>query len=95
MLEAMVYLISRTVPEDLQPAVVVLAFAELPVVWAEIIGRPEEEVIGMLAEFFMTRDDLLQLSGLSGGCTAETPLDFDCQAAPASFTRCDHAVASS
>jgi hypothetical protein len=71
MLEAMVYLISRTVPEDLQPAVVVLAFAELPVVWAEIIGRPEEEVIGMLAEFFMTRDDLLQLSGLSGGCTAE------------------------
>jgi hypothetical protein len=26
MLEAMVYLISRTVPEDLQPAVVVLAF---------------------------------------------------------------------
>ena len=52
----MVYLISRTVPEDLQPAVVVLAFAELPVVWAEIIGRPEEEVIGMLAEFFMTRD---------------------------------------
>ena len=25
----------------------------------------------MLAEFFMTRDDLLQLSGLSGGCTAE------------------------
>jgi hypothetical protein len=38
MLEAMVYLISRTVPEDLQPAVVVLAFAELPVVWAEISG---------------------------------------------------------
>jgi hypothetical protein len=71
MLEVMVYLISCTVPEDLQPAVVVLAFAELPVVWAEIIGRPEEEVIGMLAEFFMTRDDLLQLSGLSGGCTAE------------------------
>jgi hypothetical protein len=51
---------------------VVLAFAELPVVWAEIIGRPEEEIIGMLAEFFMMRDDLLELSGLSGGCTAET-----------------------
>ncbi len=68
MLEAMVYLISRTVPDDLQPAVVVLAFAELPVVWAEIIGRTEEEIIGMLAEFFVTRDDLLELSG---GCTAE------------------------
>jgi hypothetical protein len=40
-LEAMVYLISRTVPEDLQPAVVVLGFAELPVVWAAIIGCPE------------------------------------------------------
>jgi hypothetical protein len=50
---------------------VVLAFAELPVVWAEIIGCPEEEIIGMLAEFFMTRDDLFELSGLSGGCTAE------------------------
>ena len=49
MLEAMVYLISRTVSEDLQPAVVVLAFAELPVVWAEIIGRPEEEIIALLA----------------------------------------------
>jgi hypothetical protein len=31
-LEAMIYLISRTVPEDLQPAVAVLAFAELPIV---------------------------------------------------------------
>jgi hypothetical protein len=72
MLEAMVYLISRTVPEDLQPAVVVLAFAELPVVWAEIIGRPEADIIDMLTEFFMTRDDLLELSGLSGGCTVET-----------------------
>jgi len=41
MLETMIYLISRTVAEDLQPAVVVLAFAELPVVWGEIIGRPE------------------------------------------------------
>ncbi len=68
----MVYLISRTVPEDLQPAVVVLAFAELPVVRAEIMGRPEEEVIDILAGFFMTRDDLLELSGLSGGCTTET-----------------------
>ncbi len=69
MLEAMIYLISRTVPEDLQPAVVVLAFAELPVVWAEVIGRPEEEVIGMLAEFFI-RDDFAEVSGLSGGCAA-------------------------
>jgi hypothetical protein len=67
MLEAMVYLISRTVPEDLQPAVVVLAFAELPVVWAEIIGRAEEEIIALLAEFYLTRDDVLQLSGLAGG----------------------------
>jgi hypothetical protein len=71
MIEAMVYLISRTVPEDLQPAVVVLAFAELPVVWAEVIGRPEEEIIDMLAEFYLTSDDLLELSGLPGGCTAE------------------------
>lgn len=70
MLEAMVYLISRTVPEDLQPAVVVLAFAELPVVWAEVIGCPEEEIIGMLTEFFM-RDDFAEVSGLSGGCTAD------------------------
>jgi hypothetical protein len=71
MLEAMVYLISRTVPEDLQPAVVVLALAELPVVWAEIIGCAEEEIIALLAEFYLTRNDLLQLSGLPGGCTAE------------------------
>jgi hypothetical protein len=70
MLEAMIYLISRTVPEDLQPAVVVLAFAELPVVWAEVIGRAEEEIIGMLAEYFM-RDDFVEVSGLSGGCTAD------------------------
>ena len=45
----------------------VLAFAELPVVWAEIIGRPEEEIIALLAEFYLSRDDLLQLSGLPGG----------------------------
>ena len=70
MLEAMVYLVSRTVPEDLQPAVVVLAFAELPVVWAEVIGRPTEEIVEMLAEFFM-RDDFAEVSGLSGGCTAD------------------------
>jgi hypothetical protein len=45
----------------------VLVFAELPVVWAEIIGRPEEEIIALLAEFYLKRDDLLQLSGLPGG----------------------------
>jgi hypothetical protein len=32
-------------------------------------------------------------SGPAG--SAETPLDFGCQAAPGSFTRCDQAVASS
>ena len=71
MLEAMIYLISRTVPEDLKPAVMVLAFAELPVVWAAVIGRPEEEIIDTLAEFYLTSNDLLKLSGLSEGCTAE------------------------
>jgi hypothetical protein len=35
-----------------------------------VIGHPEEEIIGMLAEFFM-RDDLAEVSGLSGGCTAD------------------------
>jgi hypothetical protein len=69
MLEAMIYLISRTVPEDLQPAVVVLAFAELPLDWTEILGRTPDEITGMLAEFFM-RDDFAEVSGLSGGCTA-------------------------
>jgi hypothetical protein len=71
MLEAMIYLISRAVPGEYQPAVVVLAFAELPLDWAEVLGRPEEEIIALLAEFYLTRDDLLQLSGLSGGSSPE------------------------
>lgn len=58
----MVYLISRTVPEHLQPAVVVLAFAELPLDWTEVLGRTREEITSMLAEFYLTRDDLLQLA---------------------------------
>jgi hypothetical protein len=70
MLEAMVYLISKTVPEELQPAVVVLAFTELPLDWAEVLGRTPEEITDILTEFFM-RDDFAEVSGLSGGCTAE------------------------
>jgi len=71
MLEAMVYLISRTVPEELQPAVVALAFAELPLDWGELLlGSTREEITEMLAEFFMT-DGFSALSGLSGGCAAE------------------------
>ena len=66
MLEAMIYLISRTVPEDLQPALVVLAFAELPLDWMEVLGRSPEEIIDLLTEFFMT-DGFSELSGLSGG----------------------------
>jgi hypothetical protein len=42
-------------------------------VWAEIIGRPEEEIIALLAEFYLTHDDLLQLSGLPGGHSGGSP----------------------
>jgi hypothetical protein len=70
MLEAMVYLISRLLPEELQPALVVLAFTQLPLDWAELLGRTPEEITGMLAEFFM-RQDFAEVSGLSGGCTAD------------------------
>jgi hypothetical protein len=67
--EAMIYLITRSVPRELQPGIVVLALAERPLSWAEILGRPEEEIIDLLAEFYVGRDDLLQLSVLSGGCS--------------------------
>lgn len=58
-------------PEDLQPAVAVLAFAELPLDWTELLGRSPEEITDMLAEFYLTREDLLEMSGLPGGCTAD------------------------
>jgi hypothetical protein len=68
--EAMVFVISRLIPSELQPGAVVLAFTDLPVPWTEILGRSEEEIIGLLAEFFAAKADGLELSGLSGGCTA-------------------------
>ena len=55
---------------ELRPGVVVLALADLPLPWTEILGRSEEEIIGLLAEFFAAKADGLELSGLSGGCTA-------------------------
>jgi hypothetical protein len=66
MLEAMIYLISRTVPEKLQPALVVLACTELPLDLAEVLGRTPEEITETLAEFYI-RDDFAEVSGLSGG----------------------------
>jgi hypothetical protein len=71
--EAMIYVISRSVPRELQPGVVVLALAGLPLPWTEILGIPEPEIIGLLSEFYLGRADLLELSGLSGGCTARAP----------------------
>jgi hypothetical protein len=68
--EAMIYVISRSVPRELQPGVVVLALACLPLPWTEILGIPELEVIGLLGEFYLGRADLLELSG---GCTAWAP----------------------
>jgi hypothetical protein len=69
-LEAMVFVITKSVPPELQPGVVVLALADLPLPWTEILGRSEEEIIGLLAEFFAAEADGFELSGLSGGCTA-------------------------
>lgn len=71
--EAMIYVISRSVPRELQPGVVVLALAGLPLPWTEILGIPEPEIIGLFTEFYLGRADLLELSGLSGGCTAHAP----------------------
>ncbi len=66
----MVHLICRLVPRDSRAGYVVLAMADLAVPWTEILGRPEAEIIGMLAGFYLNREDCLDLSGLSGGCTA-------------------------
>jgi len=71
--EAMIYVISRSVPRELQPSLVVLALAGLPLPWTEILGTAEPEIIGLLREFYLGRADLLGLSGLSGGCTARAP----------------------
>jgi hypothetical protein len=71
--EAMIYVISRSVPGELQPSVVVLALAGLQLPWTQILGIPEPEIIGLLSQFYLGRADLLELSGLSGGCTARAP----------------------
>lgn len=57
--EAMAHLISRSVSVELQPGVVVLALAGLPLPWTEILGRREGEIIGLLAGFYAGRDHLL------------------------------------
>lgn len=57
----MVFLIHRSVPPELQPGAVVLAFTDLSVPWTEILGRSEEEIIDLLAGFFAGRNDLLEL----------------------------------
>jgi hypothetical protein len=71
--EAMIYVISRSVPRELQPGVVAVALAGLPLPWTQILGIPEPEVIGLLSEFYLGRADLVELSGLSGGWTGRAP----------------------
>ena len=46
-------------------------------------------------ELRVTAETVLNALAADDGSPAETPLDFDCQAASESFTRCDQAVASS
>jgi hypothetical protein len=49
-LEAMVFVISRSVSQELQPCAVVLAFMVRSVLpWTEILGPPEEEILDLLA----------------------------------------------
>ena len=66
----MVFVIVRSVPPERQPGAVVLALMDRPLPWTEILGRSEREIIGLLAEFYATKADGLELAGLSGGCTA-------------------------
>jgi hypothetical protein len=70
MYEAKVFVIVRSVPPELQPGAVMLALTDLPMPWAETLGRSEQEIIGLLTKFYATKADGLELSGLSGGCTA-------------------------
>jgi hypothetical protein len=51
MAEAMVVLISRLVPREAQPGAVVLALTGLPVPWPEILSRPDEGIVDLLAGF--------------------------------------------
>lgn len=65
------FLISRLVPWEAQPEAVVLALTGLPVPWPEILGRPDEGSVDLLAgSYAATAADGLELAGLSGGSAA-------------------------